>query len=227
MGADRVRLIAAAYRDWARDLVEQAAIPEDLWMWRTPESLLNNFQHSAKPDLVMLVGWSWMVPPEIYDAVPTICLHPSPLPRYRGGSPLQHQIIAGETESAVTIFRVTKEVDQGPIYAQAPFSLDGSLAEIFERIVRVGAPMLRAVADPFLRGAEPPHQRAQEIDINPPLKRRKPEESNLTDRMLGMTPEQLRNFIRALDHPDYPRAYLQSLNGEKVELGWVRPEPEE
>lgn len=67
-----------------------------------------------------------------------ICLHPSPLPRYRGGSPIQNQIINGEVESAVTYFKMNNEIDAGPIIWQQNFSLDGDLKDVFSRISETG-----------------------------------------------------------------------------------------
>ena len=48
-------------------------------------------------------------------------LHPSPLPKFRGGSPIQNQIIRGEKISAVTIFKINKIIDGGDIYFQKNF----------------------------------------------------------------------------------------------------------
>ena len=48
-------------------------------------------------------------------------LHPSPLPKFRGGSPIQNQIIRGKKISAVTIFKINKIIDGGDIYFQKNF----------------------------------------------------------------------------------------------------------
>ena len=215
----RVTVLAGAYRPWAIALTEKA-LPPTYALQLKPDRLLASFRRK-QPMMVALVGWSWLVPPEIYNAVPTVCLHPSPLPRYRGGSPLQHQIMAGETVSAVTLFRVEDgAVDTGPVYCQEGFSLDGSLADVFERIVAVGAPMLARVADAICsgRGWTPAPQPHRNAFVAYP--RRTPEQSELTPAALAeMTGRDIRNFIRALDHPEYPRAFLRGRDGEPVEIG--------
>ncbi len=61
-----------------------------------------------------------ILPPEIVDA-PTegsLCFHPSLLPRFRGGAAIPWQIILGERESGVTVFRPDAGVDTGPILVQ-------------------------------------------------------------------------------------------------------------
>ena len=65
-------------------------------------------------------------------------LHPSKLPKDRGGSPIQNQIIRGEKNSAVTLFLMNEKMDAGPIVFQEPMSLSGSLDDIFNRIEELG-----------------------------------------------------------------------------------------
>lgn len=50
-------------------------------------------------------------------------VHPSLLPKYRGATPLEAQILAGETEVGVTIIELDAQMDHGPILAQASLTL--------------------------------------------------------------------------------------------------------
>jgi methionyl-tRNA formyltransferase len=61
-----------------------------------------------------------ILPPQIVDAPPlgSLCFHPSLLPRFRGGSAIPWQIILGERETGVTVFRPDAGVDTGPIVVQ-------------------------------------------------------------------------------------------------------------
>lgn len=61
-----------------------------------------------------------ILPPEIVDApaLGSLCFHPSLLPRFRGGSAIPWQVILGETETGVTVFRPDAGVDTGPIVVQ-------------------------------------------------------------------------------------------------------------
>ena len=71
-------------------------------------------------DLNMLAYVTAILPPEIVDGPPekSLCFHPSLLPKYRGGAALAWQIMAGERESGVTVFRPDAGVDTGPIVVQ-------------------------------------------------------------------------------------------------------------
>ena len=169
-----------------------------------------------KDTILLFYGWSWKIPKEIYEKHLCLILHTSPLPKYRGGSPLQHQIIAGEKTSAVTICKVEEQIDSGAIYSQTPFSLDGSLEHILYVIAEIGTIDTLRVLDAIARFKITPISQDEEQATL--FKRRKPEESELTiEDLKTMTAKQIYNFIRALADP-YPNAFIRSRDGKKVYL---------
>lgn len=94
-----------------------------------------------------------ILPPEIVEAPVhgSLCFHPSLLPRFRGGAALAWQIILGEEESGVTVFRPDAGVDTGPVVVQRggvriePGDTAGSL--YFRKLYPLGLEaMLDAVA---------------------------------------------------------------------------------
>jgi len=174
-----------------------------------------------RPNIFLFYGWSWMIPQELYKSYTCLILHPSPLPKYRGGSPLQHQIIYGEKTSAVTILKVTKNIDAGPIYSQTNFSLSGSLPQIFNRIVKIGSRNTKQVLDDIAnKNIHPIVQNEKSATY---YKRRKPEDSEITlDDLRSKTAIELYNFIRALADP-YPNAFIMCKDGKKLLLTHAKP----
>ncbi len=75
---------------------------------------------SLGAELNVLAFVTVILPPEIVDAPGrgSLCFHPSLLPRFRGGNAIAWQIILGEEESGVTVFRPDAGVDTGPIVVQ-------------------------------------------------------------------------------------------------------------
>jgi len=71
-------------------------------------------------DLNVLAFVTVILPTEIVDGPPhgSLCFHPSLLPRFRGGNALAWQIIQGESETGVTVFRPDDGVDTGPVVVQ-------------------------------------------------------------------------------------------------------------
>lgn len=240
-----MRVVFAAYRQWAAKILEQLR-SHDSVNWEivgvvvpTPHGTmvsavagdipvrsvdlpaikgdaLANQIREFQADVVLFYGWSWMVAGSLLDTTPCICLHPSPLPKYRGGSPLQHQILAGEKESAVTLFSVTSGVDDGPILAQGRLSLEGELADILDRISSVGAELTIGVLDGLAEGTlVPTPQDESQMSI---YKRRKPEESEITMAEISSMPaEYIYNKVRALQSP-YPNAFIMCSKGKRVYL---------
>jgi methionyl-tRNA formyltransferase len=81
---------------------------------------------AAKADLGVL-AYATQIVPEVLLAVPrlgSICFHPSLLPRYRGGSAINWQLIRGETRTGVTVFWPDAGVDTGPILLQREAGID-------------------------------------------------------------------------------------------------------
>ena len=71
-------------------------------------------------DLNVLAFVTVILPTEIVDGPPhgSLCFHPSLLPRFRGGNALAWQIIQGEGETGVSVFRPDDGVDTGPVVVQ-------------------------------------------------------------------------------------------------------------
>jgi methionyl-tRNA formyltransferase len=71
-------------------------------------------------DLNVLAFVTVILPSEIVDGPEhgSLCFHPSLLPKYRGGNALAWQIIAGEAETGVSVFRPDAGVDTGPLVVQ-------------------------------------------------------------------------------------------------------------
>src|SRR5262249_17129090 len=71
-------------------------------------------------DLAVLAYVTQIVPQNVFEVprLGSICFHPSLLPKYRGGSALNWQIIKGEVETGVSVFWVDPGIDTGPILLQ-------------------------------------------------------------------------------------------------------------
>ncbi|MDQ2842058.1 MAG: hypothetical protein M3Y72_13650 [Acidobacteriota bacterium] len=96
--------------------------------------------HSWKPAAVIAENWRTMVPPEVYESVPSfVVLHESLLPKYRGFAPLSWPIINGETTTGVTLFHIAREVDAGDIVEQAAISIDlkSTVNDLYEKTIPV------------------------------------------------------------------------------------------
>jgi methionyl-tRNA formyltransferase len=81
-------------------------------------------------------------------------VHPSLLPKYRGASPIEGALLAGEQETGVTIMLMDEGMDTGPILAQrsVAIELEDSAGSLGERLARLGAELLLETLAPWLDG---------------------------------------------------------------------------
>jgi len=200
---DRIKVLYCAYREWALRAVD--SLPYPLSVVSTPEALEKEYDTFA-PDLIFLIGWSWKVPERIWNKTVTLCMHPSPLPLYRGGCPIQHQILNGEEESKVTFFRVDGGVDTGPIVLQKDYSLDGDIRDILSRVRRLIIPMVYDLIQKF-----PDYEYKSQDGVATFFPRRRSDQSQLVE-LPNRSAKDVYNFIRALGDP-YPNAFIKCRDG--------------
>jgi len=73
---------------------------------------------------VVAVAYGRIVPEELLDERLWLNVHPSLLPRWRGAAPVERALMAGDTETGVTIIRLVKELDAGPVAAQEALAVE-------------------------------------------------------------------------------------------------------
>lgn len=98
---------------------------------------------AIKPDISIVVAYGHILPQRIIDlpAKGTLNIHASLLPLLRGAAPIQAAITGGFIETGITIMRVTRGLDAGPILMQAPTQIfeDETYGELRERLSELGA----------------------------------------------------------------------------------------
>ena len=80
----------------------------------------------GKYDLGVIVSFGHLIPQHIIDAFPhgILNVHPSVLPKWRGASPIFHTLLAGDTETGITVMNIAAtKFDVGPIVAQEKFKI--------------------------------------------------------------------------------------------------------
>ena len=175
-------------------------------------------------DVVVAVAYGALIPNELLERALWLNVHPSLLPRWRGAAPVERAIMAGDTDSGVSIIRLVEELDAGPLGAvqQFPISPDDDAGSVFERVARVTPDLVDAAlaTDEF---------RAQEGEAT------YAEKIGPADRELdwSRSPEELHNRIRALSPHIGARGELHGrsvivwrsrLVDDRLELLEVQPE---
>lgn len=94
----------------------------------------------------ILVAYGKIVPENIISKFSKgiVNLHPSLLPYHRGPTPIESSILAGDDKTGISLMKLVKEMDAGPIYAQKSISLkhNPSKQDICTQLTEIGADML-------------------------------------------------------------------------------------
>jgi methionyl-tRNA formyltransferase len=95
-------------------------------------------------DAMALAAFAALIPRNVLDIAPILNVHPSLLPRWRGASPIQAALLAGETETGVSIIRLVEALDAGPIVLQerVPIASEDDYLTLEERLAQLGARLL-------------------------------------------------------------------------------------
>jgi methionyl-tRNA formyltransferase len=214
-----INIILCGYREWAFHIFDRISSHPKVNIIKTITSNQQFIEtidqvDSNKIDLILFVGWSWIIKNDVTKKFLCLGIHPSDLPQFRGGSPLQHQIIQGVTTSMITLMTLSAEkIDAGDIWLKEELDLTGdSMQHIFNNMILSSVKLLNKFFNTYPNIKPYP----QKVTDGSYFKRRVSEESRLTrDDFVNKPLEELYNFIRCLTDP-YPNAYLEDAEGNKL-----------
>lgn len=105
-----------------------------------------NYTLLTRPDFLVVVAYGQILARHILDLprIAPVNLHASLLPRWRGASPIEHAILAGDTHTGVTVQSMVEALDAGPILAQAqiPLGPEDTAEDLRTRCSTLGAQLL-------------------------------------------------------------------------------------
>lgn len=202
-GDAQVIYVLASCKPWHRRFVEQLASDESVcWKFVSSPSELDALLNSAQPKKIFFLHWNWKVATQVLDAFECICFHMTDVPYGRGGSPLQNLIVKGHADTKLTALRMTDEMDAGPVYAKRELVLRGSAREIYNDAYSICLKLISWMIH------EDPHPTPQPEEGVVQFERRKPSQSVLPTNCSELA--EVYDFIRMLDAPNYPVAFLET-----------------
>jgi methionyl-tRNA formyltransferase len=98
---------------------------------------------------VVAVAYGRIVPDALLDERLWLNVHPSLLPRWRGAAPVERALMAGDSETGVTIIRLVRELDAGPIAAQRAFPIgpEEDAGAVYARAAPIAVELLGSVLE--------------------------------------------------------------------------------
>lgn len=117
---------------------------------RKSADLMSSYDiQSSGASLGVVADFGLIIPLEVINSFEygIINVHPSMLPKYRGASPVQNAILNGDTKTGVTIIKLDKYMDHGPILAQKEEDIMPSDTSkiLYERLFKIGSVLLQEI----------------------------------------------------------------------------------
>jgi len=121
---------------------------------------------SARPEALVVAAYGLILPPAVL-ALPrhgAINIHASLLPRWRGAAPVQRALLAGDTQSGITIMQMDQGLDTGPILVQQalPIGRDDDAARLHARLASLGAELIVATLQEVAAGRARPRAQPEQ-----------------------------------------------------------------
>jgi len=104
---------------------------------------------AVQPEVVCVCAFGALIREPLLSEHLMLNVHPSLLPSWRGAAPVERAIMAGDSETGVSIMRVTAGLDSGPVALERaePIRPDDTYGTLAPRLARLGGELLVAALD--------------------------------------------------------------------------------
>lgn len=113
-------------------------------------------------DFFLVASYGKIIPATILDYPKNgvLNIHPSLLPKYRGATPIESAILAGERETGVSIIKLDTDMDHGPLLAQELYPLPAEInyLELRDELAKIGAKLILSLLPSYLAGTLAPQE---------------------------------------------------------------------
>ena len=173
------------------------------------------------PDLILVVAFGMILPENVlsYPKYGCINVHASLLPKYRGAAPMQRAIMAGESETGITIMYMDAGLDTGDMIVKkaTPIGALDTLETIHDRLSEIGAGLLADAVRAIAEGKTLPREKQNGDEA---IYAAKIERADAEIDFTRPAPE-LDRLIRALT--PIPYAFFTMKDGRTVKVISARP----
>ena len=203
------RLTAPPVAVVARALGIDVFQPEDV---NAPENVARIAE--AEPDVVIVCAFGAILKEPLLSAFELVNVHPSLLPRWRGAAPIERAIMAGDTETGVTIMQVGAGLDSGPVALRerTPIAPDFDYGSLSARLAELGGELIVRALD--LRASGELALTDQDESLATYAEKIAPAERRLDPARPAI---ELERTVRALN--PHIGAYLELDGGERLGVG--------
>lgn len=195
--------------------IKRCAIENNIPVFQ-PEKIKTDYAEITKyqPDLIVTCAYGQIVPVEVLNIPRLGCInvHASLLPKYRGGAPIHHAVINGETETGITIMYMDKGMDTGDIITMKsiPITNTDTVETMHDKLSSLGASLLEDTLPSIINGTNPrTPQNNMEATYASTIKRE--------DEHLDFNTSAVNVFNKVRGLNSWPLAHI-NLNNEEIKV---------
>ncbi len=174
-----------------------------------PEKLDSEFVNNIKAksyNLFVVASYGKIIPQSVLD-IPmhgVLNVHPSLLPKYRGATPIQSQILSDDRNVGLSLMLIDAEVDHGPLISSIPISISNwpvKSSELEKVLGKEGGKILAEIIPRWILGSiNPIAQNHQEATFTKKIKKE--------DGLLDLSRDHYKNFLKFCAYEDSVGAYF-------------------
>ena len=134
----------------------------------------------ARPDVLVVAAYGLLIPGPLLGLPPhgAVNVHASLLPRWRGASPIQRALLAGDGQTGVSIMKMDEGLDTGPVYDRRALAIgpEDDAGTLHDKLAELGADALIDVLEQMVAGrARAVAQSAEGVTYAPKVRKREAE----------------------------------------------------
>ena len=134
---------------------------------------LNQHLLAAQPQLIITASYGRMIPVEVLHGprFGWLNVHFSLLPRWRGAAPVQWALLEGDSVTGISIFKLDKGMDTGPVYLQEEVEIgpNDTTEILLERMSYLAGNRIMEVVEGIRKGNKPVAQSNAGITMAPKI----------------------------------------------------------
>ena len=161
-----MHVVANELATWAESLGLNVQKPEN-------NDEVKKVIENIKPEMVITIAYGRIIPLELLE-IPKygwINVHFSLLPRWRGAAPVQWAILTGDKQTGITVFKLDKGMDTGPVYLEqvTPINDNENSDELLKRLSQIGSDLAIKSLELISDGVIPKPQASNGITLAPKI----------------------------------------------------------
>jgi len=161
-----MHVVANDLATWAESLGLNVQKPEN-------NDELKKVIENIKPEIVITIAYGRLIPLDLLKLPKSgwINVHFSLLPRWRGAAPVQWAIINGDKQTGITVFKLDKGMDTGPVYLEQviPINDNENSDELLRRLSLIGSDLAIKSLELISDGVDPKPQASTGITLAPKI----------------------------------------------------------